>query len=268
MWLDRMGGAIIVVELVILVLVENDSYTIYLFHIKMDSISSELKDKIAELVQSKEATVSLSHDLNSVKAEFQKSHSSWEYSEKALTERLRECESARDSLLHQLAQANQKISHHSTRSRREEEEIAKQLACYRSEVQKLVAAVKSEKMSRSVAEEEVDRLKEEVLKLKREADRVGLRLSEGERKWEVDRERVKECEVEARSLREEVGRLSEDLRTCRRKLQEGMEQKAEKEREGEEALTRLQQELNMRAQKVRLPVEVHLKLGELNYTIG
>ena len=203
-----------------------------------------------DLAKTSETTAQLQQDLEGVRVELQKNHASWKYSDKMLTERLRECEAARDSLLHQLAEASQRLNVRSARSREEEEEIATELARYRSEVQRLVGAVKSEQVSRSLFEGEVDRLKEEVRKAEGEARDTVLRLKEGERKVEVDRERVEECEEEGRSLREEVGRLSEELRRSQRRLQEELERKAEKEKEGEETLTRLQQELVKRAQKV------------------
>lgn len=203
-----------------------------------------------ELVKSSETITQLHQDVEAARAELHKNHTSWKHCEKKLTERLRECEAARDSLLQQLTQASQKLSLRSAQSREEEEELATELGKYRGEVQRLVGIVKSEQLSRSIAEEEVDRLKEEVQRASGEAREAELCLSEGERKWGMDRERVEQCEGEGRSLREEVGRLSEDLRKSQHRLQEELEKKAEKEREAEEALTRLQQELIKRAQKV------------------
>jgi len=202
-------------------------------------------------VTTSEATAVLHRDVEAIRVDLQRSQASWKFSEKALTDRLRECEAARDSLLQQLSQAKQKLNHRAARSREEDEQISVELGKYRSEVQRLRGVVKSEKVSRSVVEEEADRLREELRKVESEAREVRVRLEDGSRKWSLNRERVEECEKEGQRLREEVGRLSEELRTSQRRLAEERERRTEKEKEGEESLIRLQQELAKRAQQVK-----------------
>ena len=197
-----------------------------------------------------ETMAALHRDVEAIRVDLQRSQASWKFSEKALTDRLRECEAARDSVIQQLSQAKQKLNHRLARSQEEDEQTSVELRKYRSEVQRLRGVVKSEQVSRSVVEEEADRLREELRKVEGEVREVRVRLDEGSRKWSLDQDRVEECEKEGQSLREEVGRLSEELRTSQRRLQEEREKRVEKEKEGEESLIRLQQELAKRAQQV------------------
>ena len=186
--------------------------------------------------------------MNALKAEFQNGHASWRHTEELLSERLRQCEGARDSLLQQLEKAEHKLQLQTAQAR-EGEDV--ELTSCRKEIHRLMAVVKNGNMELSVAEEELEKVKEEARRVEEEKRKCSVWLEEGRRRWSRERERVGVCEEEGRVLREEVGRLSEELRTSQRRLQEEMEQKAERERGREETLTHLQQELAKRAQQVR-----------------
>lgn len=219
--------------------------------VQLEVLSEKLRHRETELAGKSEATACLHQDLEGMKAELQRNHTSWQRSEKMLTERLRQCEGARDGLLQQLAEASRKLNLRSTRLKEEEEETSAELASCRREVQRLMGVVKNEHLSHSEAEGEVERLKGELRRVEEEGREALVRLEEGERRWSGERERVEECEEEGRSLREEVGRLSEELRRSQRRLQEELERRVEREKVGEETLAHLQQELAKRAQQVR-----------------
>lgn len=218
--------------------------------VQLEVLSEKLRHKEVEVVSKAEETTRLHRDLEGMKAGLHKGHASWRHSEEVLSERLRQCEGVRDDLLHQLAEADHNLNLRSTKLKDQEEELSTQLTRCRREVQRLMGVVKNECVVRSQAEGEAERLKEEVRRMNEERREAMVRLEEWERRWKGERERVVESEEEGRRLREEVGRLSEELRRSQRRLQEELEGKAAREKEGEETLARLQQELAKRAQQV------------------
>ena len=219
--------------------------------LQMEVLSDQMKHKDTELAGKTEILEHLQRDSESLKVEFQIGRAAWHQSEEVLSERLQQCEAARDSLLQQLSKTGHKLDLQSAKVKKVDVEVAAELAICHGEVQRLVGVVQNKQVLLSRAEGEVEKLKEEVRRMVEERSKDMVRLEEGEKRWNGERERVGMCEEEGQRLREEVGRLSEELLRSQRRLQEELEKKAEREREGEETLAHLQQELGKRAQQVR-----------------
>lgn len=210
--------------------------------IQVDTLSRELKQKDTELVRKVSQEAHLQQDLEHVRVELHQDHASWQETRRAL----KESEVAREGLVAQLSKANRKLTQHSAQLGSKREAMGELDRC-RAEVQHLEGVVRGEITERG-------RMEAEVRKWKREKERrcegEGLKQEKAEQRWKEERRAKEACEKEGEELRREVGRLSEDLRACQHQLQGELEGKGETEKNMEDTLTHLQQELTKRAQQV------------------
>lgn len=215
----------------------------------MEVMSQELRQKEKELGKKMELEVHLQQELASVRVEFQQGHASWQEVKQDLKERLVQSEAAREALLKQLAEASRKLTLHSAQLGGKREALGELERC-RKEVRRLEGVVSAELAERGRMEGEMQRWKREKAKLERKLQEEALRHKVLEKRWQEERSAKEACEAEGEELRKEVGRLSEELRLSQQQLQGEVEGKADSERNMEESLARLQQELAKRAQQV------------------
>lgn len=215
----------------------------------MEMVSKELRQKEKELGRKVEQEVRLQQELARIKAELQQGHASWQERKSELKERLLQSEAAREALLKRLAEASQKLTLHSAQLGGKREVLGELERC-RKEVRRLEGVVSAEIAERGKIEVEVQRWRREKEKLERRCQDEAMRHEASEKRWQDERRAKEACEVEGEELRKEVGHLSEELLLSQHQLQGEMEGKMEKERNTEESLAHLQQELAKRAQQV------------------
>ena len=219
-------------------------------------MSEELQKKEGELFKQMDLATRFQQEMESTKVELQRGQTSWKIAKQELRERLEATEAARDCLLRQLAEANRKVTLHSSRVK-EQQGVHIELEKYQGEVKRLEGVVKRESGERLEVEEEVERLKEEVKKMERKCLEAQTHQEQAEKRWLEERRSKEACEQEGEELRKEVERLSAELRACQHQLQEELGRRGERERAEEESLSHLQQELAKRAQQVSLQTVHH-----------
>ena len=224
---------------------------LYLFvcFLQVESLSKEMRQKDKELGKKVEREVQLQQDLASLRAELQQGHVSWQEAKEDLKNRLILSESAREGLLRQLAEASREATLQSARLGGTEEVMGELERC-RGEVQRLEGVVSSELAQRGKMEAEVRKWRREKEKFERRCTEGVARQEAADKRWQEERSAKEACEAEGEELRKEVGRLSEELLKRQHQLQAEMEGRADKEKETEDSLTHLQQELAKRAQQV------------------
>ncbi len=206
--------------------------------------------KDASLTRHAEREAHLQQEAKEARAGLKQGHASWRKMRKELSEQLFQSEMAREALFKQLAETGRKLTFHSAQVEGKREAMMGELEKCRSEVHHLEGVVKAELAERKGVELEMERWKLEVEKAGRRCREAEGRQAEAEKRWGEERARKEASEREGESLRQEVGRLSEELRVCQRQLQAEKEGKVEKEKVMEESLAHLQQELAKRAQQV------------------
>lgn len=211
----------------------------------MDTLSRELKLKDTELARKVSQESHLQQDLERVREELCQDHASWQEARRAL----KESEVAREGLASQLSRANRKLTQHSAQLGNKREAMGELDRC-RAEVQKLEGVVRGEIAERGRMEAEVRKWRHEKERMGRRCEEEGLKQEEAEQRLKEERGAKEACEQEGEELRKEVGRLSKELRACQHQLQGELEGKGETEKNMEDTLTHLQQELTKRAQQV------------------
>lgn len=215
----------------------------------MEGVSRELRQKEKELGRKVEQEGRLQQELARTRAELKQGHTSWQEVRAELKGRLMRSEAAKEDLLKQLAEANRQLTLHSAQLGGKREVMGELNKC-RGEMRRLEGVVSSEIAERGKMAAEVARWKREKERLERKCTEEAARREVSETRWQDERSAKEACEVEGEELRKEVGRLSEELRRCQHQLQGEMEGKVDKEKDMEDSLTRLQQELAKRAQQV------------------
>ena len=227
-------------------------------------ISKELKQKENESVRKSELNSILQQELESMKAEFQRGHTSWESAKKQLNNKLSQSEVDREALLVQLTETSRKLSL-STAKMKEQEEMQAELERHGLEIQRLKGAVKRECSNRERTEMEKEMWEMEAGKMEGRYKEVQAQQQQMEKRWKEEIERKEACEQEGEELREEVARLSKELRACQHQLQGEIEHRTEKERNEQDSLLHLQQELAKRAQQVCMYCLTCVYSQSLNY---
>ena len=223
-------------------------------------MGEELHHKDAELARRVKKESRLQKELEDVRTERKHDHTSWQKAKKELKEQLLASEVAKESLLKQLAEVSRKLTLSSVRAEGEREVRADMETCH-SEIQRLEGVVRREIEERRELEAEAGRWRTERDRMERRCKEALTKEEAAEQRWQEERAGKEACEQEGEELRREVGRLSEELKASQDQLQREMEGKAEKERNMEETLSHLQQELAKRAQQVRHLV--YIKLNSL-----
>ena len=207
-----------------------------------------MKDGTLARLSKREAQ--LQQELEGVREELKQGHASWGKLRKELNEQLFQSEVAREALFKQLAETGRKLTFHSAQVEGKREAMMGELEKCRAEISRLEGVVKEEVGRCKGVELEVEQWKVEAEKAGGRCREAEERQREAERRWGEERARKEASEQEGDSLRQEVGRLSEALRACQHQLQAEREGKVERERDTEDSLARLQQELTKRAQQV------------------
>lgn len=218
-------------------------------YVQIERLSEELRQTESELAGRTKNESHLQQEVEYVRAELKRGHTSWQIQKKELKEQLLESEVSKEGLLKQLAEANRKMTLYSVRVAGERE-VREDMESCRAEMQRLEGVVRREIEERKEMEVEADRWKMERDRMVRKCREAQAKEEEADRRWQEERAGKEACELEGEELRREVGRLSEELKLCQQQLQGEMEGKAERERSMEETLSHLQQELAKRAQQV------------------
>lgn len=192
----------------------------------------------------------LRREAEEVRVELQRDHASWQQQQKELKEQLLESEVSKETLLKQLAEARRKLALSSARAEGERE-VREDMESCRQEIRRLEGVVRREIEERKEMEAEAERWRVERDRVERRCREAQAKEEEAERRWREERAGKQACEQEGEELRREVGRLSEELKARQGQLQVEVEGRAERERNMEETLAHLQQELAKRAQQVR-----------------
>lgn len=213
-------------------------------------MAEKIQKKDIELTRKSKISSQLQQEVEKMKAELYHGHTSWEGKNSDLKMRLESSEEARENLLQQVTELTRKLTHHSAQIQGQMGALV-ELEKAGLEIQRLRNTVKKETSERQKMEMAVLKYKGDLERLEGQYKEVVAQKEVSDKRRLEERAGREACEEEGRELRKEVQTLSEDLRVSHQLLRTEAEKREEKEKNGEDSLTHLQQELTKRAQQVR-----------------
>lgn len=224
---------------------------------QVEALTLELTSTQQQLLKKTELATQLQRELTDTRAELQRGQSSWRQVEAEIRQSLEHSETLRQSLLRQVEHSNKELRNYSQKVSEQQEKLVK-LSKYQSEVERLQSVVmtleercKEYEGDERAGREERQRLLVEMGQMKSRTEDLKCKLEASELKHHVELELREEGDRELVVLRSQVKQLKAELESHQSKMAEGEERAGQREKEVEDTIAHMQQELAKRTQQVR-----------------